>query len=176
MPSGTHYNLNIIGVPNDKTAPLTDTSGHVIFAKLYGKNTITLVPGTTFAVLDANGTDKNGAKFMMPTTVATSYTVWVRALGKPGGSSDMTTCYTDMDGYSYCLGNVINIARKNGKPVSTNVSADLLNVVVCTQFDASGACIATTEIPIFSDITLGYYWSYDNNGLRLAQLRFYPNK
>lgn len=33
-PKGTHYNLNIIGVENSKTAPLTGSDRHTIFVKL----------------------------------------------------------------------------------------------------------------------------------------------
>ena len=163
--------LEIIGVPKDKAASLNDTSGHSLFVKLYGKNTITLVPGSEFSVIDRNGTS---AKFQLPVDVSSRYSVWVRTLGKPGGSADMTTCYTDLSGASCCLGNIVHLTRKSGRPVATNVSDDLLNVVVCTEFDAAGVCIATTTIPLFSDVTLGYYWDLDNQGLRHVQLRFYP--
>jgi hypothetical protein len=33
-PSGPHYNLNILGVPRDKTADMTGNNGHRIFVKL----------------------------------------------------------------------------------------------------------------------------------------------
>jgi hypothetical protein len=39
-PGGSHYNLNIIGVPHDKTADMTGTQGHTIFVALTGKSTI----------------------------------------------------------------------------------------------------------------------------------------
>jgi len=35
-PSGSHYNLNIHGVPNGKTASMTGSSGHNIFVPEYG--------------------------------------------------------------------------------------------------------------------------------------------
>ena len=35
-PSGPHYNLNIIGVPKDKTAAMTAGDGHRIFVQLQG--------------------------------------------------------------------------------------------------------------------------------------------
>src|SRR2546428_167494 len=38
-PSGSHYNLNIIGVPKDKTAAMTNNDGHRIFVQLVGGNT-----------------------------------------------------------------------------------------------------------------------------------------
>ena len=39
-PSGPHYNLNIIGVPKDKTADMTGNNGHRIFVPLLGKTSI----------------------------------------------------------------------------------------------------------------------------------------
>jgi hypothetical protein len=30
------------------------------------------------------------------------------------------------------------------------------------------------RVGIFDDALQGYFWDYDNQGLRLAQLRFYP--
>src|SRR5437899_2555022 len=113
-PSGTHYNLNIIGVPKDKTADMNNNDGHRIFVQLVGGedaaklsgqtfstitrvNKIFLQPapvGGSFLVLDANATDANGAAFQLPADVSTTWTVWARALGKPGGTSDTTTCAT----------------------------------------------------------------------------------
>src|SRR5712691_11053259 len=37
-PNGTHYSLNIIGVPRDKSSNPDWTSGHVIFVNLGSKN------------------------------------------------------------------------------------------------------------------------------------------
>src|SRR5712692_1876239 len=116
-PSGSHYNLNIIGVPKDKTADMNNNDGHRIFVQLIntsgstagdiiGKNftdiskvnTILLAQapdGQSFQVLDANATDKTGAKFQLPFDVSKAWTVWARALGTPGGKADMTTCATE---------------------------------------------------------------------------------
>src|SRR5437763_17213384 len=57
--SGSHYNLNIIGVSKGKTADMTGDNGHRIFVNLFGKTSIGLNQSTdgTFQVLDANGTD-----------------------------------------------------------------------------------------------------------------------
>src|SRR5881296_4354499 len=44
-PSGPHYDLNIIGVPKDKTADAPNSNGHVIFVPLTGKCTINLLEG-----------------------------------------------------------------------------------------------------------------------------------
>ena len=66
-PNGAHYNLNIIGVSKDKSGDMTGNNGHRIFVKLWGKSKIMLGEGDSFKVLDANGTDGNGAKFQLPT-------------------------------------------------------------------------------------------------------------
>ena len=88
-----HYNLNIIGVPKAKTADMTGDSGHRIFVPLTGKVSISLKEGD-FQVLDANGTDGK-ASFQLPNPDpdndgTTLYSVYARALGKPGGSSATT--------------------------------------------------------------------------------------
>src|SRR5262249_35267190 len=62
--SGPHYNLNIIGVPKDKSADMTGSDGHRIFVPLDGKADIELAQGD-FQVLDANGTDGT-ASFQLP--------------------------------------------------------------------------------------------------------------
>lgn len=117
--TGKHYNLNIIGVQNIKTADMdSDTgTGGVIFVNLNGKSKIGLVESGSadapevdsddYAVLDKNGTDKDGALLALPdpgldpyivgddmTDVDTmsDYSVFVRPLGKPLGYAKITTC------------------------------------------------------------------------------------
>jgi hypothetical protein len=51
------FNLNIIGVPRDKTASLTNNDGQRIFAPLFGSTKILLSEGD-FAVVDGSGTDR----------------------------------------------------------------------------------------------------------------------
>src|SRR5512147_1909586 len=63
-PSGTHFNLNIIGVKNEKEMSLEVNSGHVIFVPLQGRTKILLAEGE-YAVLDKNATDGEGA-FQLP--------------------------------------------------------------------------------------------------------------
>ena len=187
-PSGAHYTLNIIGVSKDKSPNFTGGDGHRIFVDL-GKtgeaaNTrINLIEGD-FAVLDANGTD-GVAAFQLPNPDpdldgTTSYSVYVRALGKPGGKATMQSCYEDATG-TWCAANftggveAITIQRtKGGVAKFVNVSKDLLFVDFCTQWDVTGTiCLNVDQIPLFSNKDLSYYWSYDNEGLKVAQLRFY---
>jgi len=179
-PNGAHYNLEIIGVPKGKTAPMDGNNGHRIFVPLSGNTQIWLSPGE-FAVLDANGTDSNGAAFRLPVpavcdaeaaTCTVKYTVWVRALGKPGGSMDMQTCFVDQQTQvTYCSDPtwVLTMERvKGGVAKFYNASKELL--FVSTDVDADGRI---EHVALFSDPLDTYYWDVDNYGLRHAQLRFY---
>jgi len=171
-PSGAHYNLNIIGVPKDKTASMTGANGHVIFTKLFGNTKIGLQEGP-FQVIDANGTDGNGALFQLPNPDpdgdgVTAYSVFARALGKPGGSSRTTSCLTDDTG-TWCSTESMVLVRGTGKSSFANVSKELLTLCL----DTDGDLVCDTRTSLFADSEADYFWSYDNNGLRLAQLRFY---
>ena len=56
--TGQHYNLNIIGVQNPKTADMTGSSGHTIFVNLEGKSKIKLAEapeGESFLEWKARG-------------------------------------------------------------------------------------------------------------------------
>ena len=173
-------------------------------------NPIWLIPGTDFQVCDANGFDaahdcsgnplgsKTGAVFSLPcntdittadinfgcdpTLPAASYTVWARALGKPGGSAVATTCAT-VDGGLFCSEENVTapLMRKNGQPIFQNVTDQLTSMLLLfcdTGFLPDGTCadpVQTVRIALFASGTQDWFWNYDNNGLRLAQLRFYLN-
>jgi hypothetical protein len=171
-PSGAHYNLNMIGVPKDKTADMTNNSGHRIFTKLEGKTKVMLAEGD-FAVLDANGTDGT-ASFQLPNpdpenTGTTKYSVFARALGTPGGSAQITTCATDTAGVQYCSVYSTIQTRDKGNSTFTDISRDLLYIYADLNADGT-----LERYPLFSNELQGYFWDYDNSGLKLLQLRFYP--
>lgn len=169
-PAGAHYNLNVIGVPKDKTADIT--SGNRIFVPLVGNCKIALSMGD-FSVLDGNCTDGSAA-FQLPNPDPTStgtfvYSVWARPLGKPGGSSVATTCATDPTTLEViCSLNSLVSVRGTGKSTFVNASKDLLSVTV--YLDGS---TTPTTLSIFDSRLQDYFWNYDNNGLKLLQLRFY---
>jgi hypothetical protein len=173
-PSGSHYNLNIIGVSNPRSTDMTGGSGRRIFVPLTGRASIELAQGADFAVIDANGTDGT-ASFQLPSPDSdndgvTEYSVWARALGRPGGSSTTTTCATDpVSGELYCSIYSSVLVREGGRSTFRDVSRELLYVYA--DLDGDGA---TERYPLFSSELEDYFWQYDNNGLRLAQLRFYP--
>ena len=172
-PSGSHYTLNIIGMPKNKTADMTGNSGRRIFVPLEGSAKILLGEGE-FAVLDANGTD-GSASFQLPSPDpdndgVTEYSVFARALGTPGGSSRTTTCATDpTTGELYCSVESMVLVREGGRSRFSNVSRQLLYVYA--DIDGDGDI---DRVPLFGDELEDYYWQYDNSGLKLAQLRFYP--
>lgn len=180
--SGPHYDLNLIGVPKDKTAPMDDNSGHRIFVNLDGKTSIGLAEGPTFAVLDANGTDANGAKFELPNpdtanSGVTLYSVYARALGKPGGHDTLSTCATapgpdgifgTADDEAMCSVATLALSRPKGQQKFVDVSRYLLYIYV----DLNGDGIPE-RYPLFSDALQNYFWSVDNYGLKNVQLRFY---
>jgi hypothetical protein len=210
-PNGSHFELNIIGVPQDKTADMTGSDGHSIFVQLVGGdaassltgkdfntisklNKIFLFPapaGESFQVLDRNATDADGASFQLPADVSTTWTVWARALGKPGGSANMTTCATvnvtdpvtgvvtqEVD----CSLATLTIPPRTKNSKFSNVSPDLLfmSILVDPTTNASlasclGVTTATTvTVPLFNGCLQNFFWNYQNNGLKLLQLRFYP--
>ena len=171
-PSGSHYTLNLIGMPRGKTADMTN-NGRRIFVSLEGRTRINLSEGA-FQVLDANGTDGT-AGFQLPSPDpendgVTEYSVYARALGKPGGSSTTTTCATDVaTGEEYCSIYSMVMVREGGKSSFTNVSRELLYVFA--DLDGDGT---VERYPLFDDALQDYFWQYDNSGLKLVQLRFYP--
>jgi hypothetical protein len=171
--TGAHYNLNIIGVPQGKTADMTGDNGHRIFVPRFGNAKILLGEGP-FGVIDANGTDGNGASFQLPNPDpdgdgVTAYSVFARALGKPGGKSTTTTCMLDTTtNETYCSIYSMVLVRSKGQSKFDNVSKELLYVYADTNLDG-----VIERLPLFADPLDQYYWDYTNDGLHLAQLRFY---
>jgi hypothetical protein len=171
-PSGPHFNLNIIGT---KTKTGVDVSaGGRIFVPLQGSTKILLAEGDDFLVLDANGTD-GSAKFQLPAADpdgdgVSNFQVFARALGKPGGSSTLTTCATDLaTGEVLCSADSLSLVRSSGRQKFTNVSKELLFVSV--DLDGDGV---NEDVALFDEALQDFFFQVDNNGLRVAQLRFYP--
>jgi len=182
-PNGSHYSLNIIGVPRAKNANPDWASGHVIFVNLGTKNvTVTTkillsqsAESGVFDVLDKNGTDGE-ASFSLP--APGSYTVWARALGTPGGQAKITTCATDIvlnDPGVICSTQNEVFVRGTGKSNFRNVTDALTTIILDPIANAAAvtACGSTT-VSLFDPCLQGFFWQYDNNGLKLLQVRFYP--
>lgn len=196
-PSGAHYNLNIIGVPKDKSADMTQGGGHVIFVGLGDSNNkrktkILLSAGDDFLVTDKNGTDGR-ARFQLPTDVSTTFSVYARALGKPGGQSSLSLCAATDPGPDLVYGTDDDVLECGGTEVFTkgkkftDVSETLLFLSIVVDPESElGVCLGLdtdpevdepdvgATIPLFDGCLDGYLWDYTNAGLKLLQLRFYP--
>lgn len=184
-PSGAHFNLNLIGMAKEKGGEPADyaNDGHRIFVKLDGKTRIYLREGE-FAVVDYDGTDGR-AEFQLPNPdidetpddqVTTSeYSVYLRLRGKPGGSIVMKTVGVDEYGNEYAATtNVISMERLTGPGNNKfeNVTEQLLYLYAWV-YNFETATWEYLRLPLFDDRLSEYLWEYDNNGVRLAQLRFY---
>ena len=168
-PSGSHYNLNIIGVPKGKSALLTGTSGKSIFVPLSGSCKIYLTPGI-FSVLDRNCTDGR-ALFQLP--APGSYTIWARALGKPGHLATFKNCYLQL-GSTYCATS-LTLLRTKGQSKFQNVTTLLTTFTVNPSNTALVTACGGGTVSLFDPCLLQYFWKYTNNGLKLVQLRFYQS-
>jgi hypothetical protein len=182
-PSGSHYNLNIIGVPRAKSSNPDWASGNVIFVNLGTKSDAVTTKillnqsaeAGVFDVLDKNGTDGQ-ASFSLP--APGSYTVWARALGTPGGQAKITTCATDVLLTSAgVICSTLNevFVRGTGKSSFRNVTDALTTIALDPVVDAAvvTAC-GGVNVSLFDPCLQGFFWQYDNNGLKLLQVRFYP--
>ncbi len=190
-PNGAHYELGIIGVSDPKTQPLTGSDRHTIFVGLgtnkKGGDVITKIYLTQgpFTVCDGNGflpaTDCNGnpipgattgAVFQLPCNLLTdtcssgtsqAYTIWARALGKPGGQATVTTCGTTDLGAVICSTASTLMVRGSGQQKFRDVTSTL------TTIDTT-----LGNFSLFATGFQNFFWQYDNSGLKLLQVRFYP--
>ena len=193
-PSGGHYNLNILGKTTCSGDDLTGSNRHTIQVLLNGGDKAEDIDGTlalsidrrnkiylaqsvdgTFGVLDGNACD-DGAIFQLPAPGA--YEIYARALGKPGGGATMTTCATGAgedlilgtnDDEIVCSTENVLLVRTKGKSSFSNVTTELTTLYA--DIDGDGDL---DRVEIFDTDLYDYFWNYENRGLRLAQLRFYP--
>jgi hypothetical protein len=181
-PPGPHFTLNIHGVANGQG--FNGNNQNDIFTPLNGTCTINLSQAAagTYGVINPDCVNNPPASFQLPapcaidsatslcTTTTTDYSIYARALGKPGGTSNTTPCFTETVSNvttQYCsTGSYMAVRGKGGKNSFSNVTSNLLFITQCI----SGK---TQTNPIFANSLGQYYWTYDNQGLRLAQLRFY---
>ena len=164
-------------------------------------NTVTtniwLSPGFEFRVCDGYGLDAaydcdgnyfkpQGATFQLPCNTALtydpavgcpaevaqrSYSVWARALGKPGGSAKAMTCATDtLTNEVVCsTTNVLSLDRQKGKSSWQDATKQLTSLVA--DLDGDGDL---ETVPLFADGLVDFFWQWNSQGLKLTQLRFYP--
>jgi len=145
--------------------------------KLEAPSKIYLQEGDDFDILDANATDANGGRFQLPDpdpdgNGETWYGVYIRPVGKPGGSATIGSCIEgDLDPTlegveTLCSTETRLLVRGTGKPKVENVSKELLSL--CLDTDDVLGC--DTRSFLFDDDAVDYLWNYDNNGLKVAQV------
>ena len=191
--SGPHYNLNIIGVPKDKKVDMTNSDRHTIFVPLQsggdvGRQVkIFFQAGTDFQVIDGNCTDGE-CTIEVPSQALSDlcYNVYATALGKPNGGAIVNaecafsdTTVGDVTCTDALLMGSFQVDRQRKKPERRDIS-DIFRASGCIDLDKSGTCntgdLQFTNVWIFNvPQLLSYFWNYDNNGLRLMQLRFYSS-
>ena len=133
--------------------------------------------------------------------VWSAYSIYVRPLGRQGGYATITTCADVLEGplaawldrgdirilnRAGAFGGYASIEqvgqsiteRPQGKSVFTNVTAQLLTIVLKIEIIVDAVVVDTiyVRIPIFDDMLENEYWEYDNNGLKLLQVWIYNNE
>ena len=183
-PSGAHFNLNIIGVPKEKNMP-QGLGGNVIFVALGKSEAITtrihLEMGDEVAVLDKDGTDRS-ATLQLPdpypddvspginTGEEAVYKIYVRALGKPRGSATITSGFIDEFGGEWLSLESVEVTRTKGQSKFSDQTLKLTTIYVdITDDDVDNPL----RYNLFGNELWDYFWDYDNNGLKLLQIRIY---
>jgi hypothetical protein len=180
-PSGEHVTLNVIGGPgSDEEKELEDDDGATLFVPPSGRATIVLTVGD-FAVLDGDATDGRGA-VRLPAPdgdddAISSYSVFARPLGKPGGSSTTRSCARDGT-ETFCSEFSYLAVREKGMSRFQNVTRELL--FLSADRDGDGELERVDPGDVEDDIEgeddpdpESYFWQIDNQGAKLVQLRFY---
>lgn len=195
-PSGQHYTLNIIGMEKGKTANMQAT-GSAMFVGLdrTGVNVTTKIMLTesldgTYAITDKNGTD-GVAGYTLPAPTngdnTQAYAIYARAVGTPGGQATITTCAEGyVDGTSVQIADEVcstesKVFTHDGRPKFENVTQQLTTIVIDATLEPAAylACTGNTtgadyRVSLFNNCLYNYFWKYDNEGLRILQIRFYP--
>lgn len=180
MPSGPHYNLNIIGVKSPKEVGVSD--GHTLFVNLNGSTKIMMSQSQdgAFNVTDRNGTDGVASFNIGDKNIGdarTHYRVYARALGKPGGVVTITpnATFDATTGEALFYLGEVTIARNGGGKAKT-VNITNLYYADVTLTLADGTIKTYTNQWIF-DVPelLAYWWDYNNTNCKLLQVRFYED-
>ena len=75
-----------------------------------------------------------------------------------------------MDDEIVCSTESVLLVREKGKSAFVNKTKEL--TTLCLDTTGDGRC--DDRVALFDKSLYGYLWDFDNNGLRLVQLRFYP--
>lgn len=184
--NGKHYNLNIIGVPRDKTAAMDNSNRHTIFVPVDSNGSVSRQvtiefmrnpdDPTEFRVKDGNACDDNYALIYVPyeNMGDLSYNVYAIALGKPGGNAANVTASVTFKGGTTgtLLMENFTLKRDRGKPTVKDISNIFRASGTIAYGDGSTQAFNNVWVFNIPDL-LQYLWDYDAKGLRHMQVRFY---
>jgi hypothetical protein len=145
-----------------------DCTGTLVSQSLYGA--VFGLPCNT----NLSDPDGAGPGTLVPCDVneTAAYQVWARALGSPKGNpqSTTTTCATDpSDNSLVCSTEHMVLVRERG---TRSVFKEYTNELTSILADIDGDGIAD-RVSLFAGGLVDWYWNYVNEGVRLAQIRFY---
>lgn len=162
----------------DGNATATDTGAYDCSGtKIQNAGAVFQLPcNTNLPATDPN--DPNYTLYGCDGEYALAYEVWVRALGTPGGTATMTTCadeVVDVNGSGtlthICSTENVVLVRNATKPTFKNVTNELTSL--CVNLNDGDANTCDARYALFRNELEDWVWEYDNQGLKLAQLRFY---
>ena len=180
--TGSHRHTIFVDIDFSDPTPKVPTP----IAQLNRRNKIFLFEGP-FRVLDGNACDGDEAEFQLPAqdcavetvqqVLDCDYDVYIRALGSPQGTPHavVTTCGIAADNTFQCSLEEVTVTRNKGKSSFQNVTRELTTLCIDTFDDMNFDGQCDERVVLFDDDFIQYFWDYDNFGLRLAQIRFYPN-
>jgi hypothetical protein len=120
---------------------------------------------------DPDGTLGGGTLVPCDVNETAAYQVWARALGSPKGKpqSTTTTCATDYATNTvWCSEESMVLVRERGKSVFKEYTNELTSILA--DIDGDGDL---DRVALFAAGLQDWYWGYVNEGVKLAQIRFY---
>ena len=150
MPSGKHYNINLIGVSNPKGWDLTKGgNGARIFVDRTGVTTFYVNGGDHFEIVDHDGTDgyvgthipgstatnettgdPGGAGIIFPYDAGEAQTwrvqIWIRLMGPKGSEVNFKSYYYDASGQIYVFWDEFDLDKNNPPTKFTEKTGKLL--------------------------------------------------
>lgn len=177
-PAGPYFNLNITGIPENRDFSVSNAETQRIFVPLEGTCKIKLNMGE-YSVTD--GSCKDGsASFQLPFPDSdkdgiTTYSVWARAVGKPGGKSETVPCAIYLNSQTgfkeeWCSTSQMIALKGQGKSDFEDISKLLLYLYLDLNGDGT-----LERYSLFDPTLQDFLWNYNNEGLKDLQLRFYES-
>ncbi len=165
-PSGQHYNINLIGAPNEKNTNFDGGEGARIFVKRTGSTLFWVHGGDSFAIMDRDGTDGKVGSGIADPGIIFPYTgtpgvdgqwrvqIYLRQVGPAGSGSDWTSYIPGGDDF----------VDENGQGWEYYDSFSLTK--------SSKFSVRTSEL--LSDSYQDMLWKLDPTGkFRICQMRIY---